>query len=488
MVKFIALSSIYQKWARPMGIGNGLFAWFLNQVSCNLHSKVERGGLTGGFHAGAARAIFPFMKILVILSMFWSLAAQEPVASAIPVEDLRLAQDQAIQERLIKIFSAIDDLSDVSVEVTEGVATLSGATASSNVREKALKLAQEMDGVVYVQNKIEEEVEVAARLAPAQEKALNLWKATLRRLPLILVAIFCVAVAWVIGSWVGNRESWLKKWGLNELSASLAGRLLKLAIIGLGLFVAMELLDVTAIATGILGVAGVAGVALGFAFRNIVENYLAGILLSMRHPFSTGDAVKLGEHTGKVIRLTSRDTVLMTFDGNHLRIPNSIIMTSAMTNYTRNPLRRFDFAIGVSTDLDLVEVQELGLRTLDDLSAVLADPAPHILIDSLGDSTVNMMFHGWVDQRNHDFLKSKSESIRLIKTAFDNAGIEMPEPIYRVHLREAKAAAPAPVMRELEEAAEGDLSVDSTIDRQVATVQANDGETNLLEESPKEKS
>jgi len=421
------------------------------------------------------------MKIFAVILLFWPLVAQEIPDSSATVAVPRDEQDQEVEKRLKKIFSVIDELSELSVEVEEGVATLGGSAVSSDVRDKAVDLAKGTEGVVYVQDKIEEEVKVAARLAPAKAKALKLWKSAVSMLPLILVAVLCVMLFWLLGSWIGRRESWFMRWGLNDLSASLIGRSLKLMTVGVGLFIAMELLDVTAIAAGILGVAGVAGVALGFAFRNIVENYLAGILLSMRHPFSTGDAVELGDHIGKVVRLTSRDTVLMTFDGNHLRIPNSVIMTSAMTNFTRNPLRRFEFAIGVSTDLDLVKVRDLGKETLEGLSAILVDPAPMILIDSLGDSTVNLKVFGWVDQQNHDFLKSKSEAIRLVKTAFDNAGFEMPEPIYRVHLREPKDALPAKPTRELKESAASDLSVDGTIDRQVVEVQATDGEVNLLE-------
>jgi small-conductance mechanosensitive channel len=191
----------------------------------------------------------------------------------------------------------------------------------------------------------------------------------------------------------------------------------------------------------------------------------------------------MGDHSGKVIRLTSRDTVLMTYDGNHLRIPNSVIITSALTNYSRNPLRRFDFAVGVSTNLDLVEVRRLGLETLGSLSSVLDDPGPNILIEELGDSTVNMRFFGWVDQRENDFAKSKSEAIRLVKVAFDDADIEMPEPIYRVHLQEAGAVA----AKETEEPVtridfEEDLSVDDTIDKQVAAVRSAEDEDNLLSE------
>ena len=265
----------------------------------------------------------------------------------------------------------------------------------------------------------------------------------IQQLPILGIAVVVVIVFWIFGSWLSNRKSWYKKLRLNDMSAHLLRRFIKLLVIALGIYSALEILDATALAGAIIGVAGVAGIALGFAFRNIVENYLAGILLSMRNPFSTGDAVEIDGFQGKVVRLTSRDTVLMTFDGNHLRIPNSKIITSVLKNFSRNPLRRYDFAIGVSNELDLVAVHNLGMEILRSLNSVLESPGPNIIIEALGDSTVNMRFFAWIDQRESDFGKSKSEAIRLVKDAFDQAHFDMPEPTYRVNLQE-RGSTPIP--------------------------------------------
>ena len=234
-----------------------------------------------------------------------------------------------------------------------------------------------------------------------------------------------------------------------------------------------------------LGVAGVIGIALGFAFRNIVENYLAGVLLSTRNPFAIGDQIQVGDFTGSVVRLTSRDTVLMTYDGNHLRIPNSDIITLAMTNFSRNPLRRFQFDVGVSVTLDLVQVRQLGIATLTNMPGILADPPPRCLINELGDSAVALKFFGWIDQRNTDFLKARSEAIRLVKLAFDDAGIEMPEPIYRIHMADinnAEPPAPIEATTSSQQAARQDVDVttDDTMQQQLQTELRTSDEENLL--------
>src|SRR3546814_10287465 len=88
---------------------------------------------------------------------------------------------------------------------------------------------------------------------------------------------------------------------------------------------------------------GVIGLVLGFAFKDIAENYIAGVLLSVRKPFSPGELIAIEDYQGKVVALTSRTTILMTLDGNQLQLPNALVFKSVLLNYSQNPRRRFDF-------------------------------------------------------------------------------------------------------------------------------------------------
>jgi len=185
----------------------------------------------------------------------------------------------------------------------------------------------------------------------------------------------------------------------------------------------------------------------------------------------------------------------MTRDGNHLRIPNSLIITSAMTNFTRNPLRRLEFNVGVSVDLDLQQARSLGIDTLRAMPGILADPGPQVLVAELGDSTVQLRFLAWINQHDSDFLKARSEAIRQIKAAYDKAGIEMPEPIYRIHLRdsntqpastETSAVPDAPASASAHVASPtnaDDVAADDTIDRQIAQELRFSDEENLLKKT-----
>ncbi|MBV2130962.1 mechanosensitive ion channel family protein [Arsukibacterium indicum] len=399
-------------------------------------------------------------------------------------------EDQAIAARLGAITDAISGLEDVEISVTAGVITVKGQVANAQLKDELTTIASRLEGVVHVQNQLQEQLAVSSRLAPATEKFREILGTTVQMLPLLLLAVLAVLLFSLLGSWLSRRNSLLRKLGLSELATNLGMRFVRLIVTSIGILIALELLDATALVSAMLGVAGVIGIALGFAFRNIVENYLAGVLLSTRNPFAIGDFIQVDDMTGKVVRLTSRDTVLMTLDGNHLRIPNSQIITSPMTNFTRNPLRRFEFNVGVSVTLDLVRVRELAISTLQNMPGILTEPRPRVLILELGDSAVSVRVLAWIDQRKTDFLKARSEAIRLVKTAFDQAGIEMPEPIYRLHMVDMASSdadnsqpvstvpmQPAVVNADVESI---DVSADTTIEQQLKDELKQSAEENLL--------
>lgn len=430
--------------------------------------------------------------LLVAVMLFWlpgyGIAMPQDNTEAPPIKVINATQDQAIAERLRAITTSIVGMEHIEIKVQAGVLTLSGEVGNTQLKSEVGAIASRLEGVVYVQNQLQEQLAVRSRLEPAAEKFREMLSTTVQMLPLLLLAVLAVLIFSLAGSWLSNRGALLRRFGLSELATNLGMRFVRLIITSIGILIALELLDATALVSAMLGVAGVIGIALGFAFRNIVENYLAGVLLSTRNPFAIGDAIQVNDMTGKVIRLTSRDTVLMTLDGNHLRIPNSLIITSPMTNFSRNPLRRFEFNVGVSVNLDLLVVRQLAIATLQAMPGILTEPRPRVLVQELGDSAVTIRVLAWIDQQQTDFLKARSEAIRLVKAAFDHAGIEMPEPIYRIHMAEADsgqdikavlpvAAAPA---KPLQPEAMVDVSADDSIEQQFNAELSQSDEENLL--------
>lgn len=145
---------------------------------------------------------------------------------------------------------------------------------------------------------------------------------------------------------------------------------------------------------------------------------------------------------GRVIRLTSRATILMTLDGNHLRVPNSQVFKAVLTNFTRNPHRRFEFDLGVDADDDARAARQLGRETLSALPFVLDDPPAEARIVEVGDSNVVIRFLAWIDQTETDWWKAQSQAIPAVKDALEDAGFGLPEPIYRLRFDPRSASLP----------------------------------------------
>lgn len=296
------------------------------------------------------------------------------------------------------------------------------------------KVAAQVSGVTAVENSTVETRSVERRLRVAVDRLLDRTWALVDQVPLMLLAVGVFGLAILLSGLVARLEAPFRLVTKNVFLQDLVRQGARLIVIVVGALIGLELMDATALVGAVLGAAGVVGLALGFAFRDLVENYVASILLSVRQPFAPGDHVEIEGKEGFVARLTSRATILVTFDGNHVRIPNAIVFKGVIENYTRKPERRFGFGVGVGVEEDLVAAQALGTGILDEMAGVLAEPAPFCRVEELGDSSVTLRFFAWVDQRSVDFGKVRSEAIRLVKQAFDDKGIEMPEPIHRVRL------------------------------------------------------
>lgn len=283
-------------------------------------------------------------------------------------------------------------------------------------------------------------------------------------LPLFFLALLVVWLAWKIGGWLSRRKTFLRVSKENPFIRELARTTTRWLVLLLGILVALEIMNATALVGAVLGTAGVLGVALGFAFKDILENYLAGILMSMRQMFTPKDHVVIDGNEGIVVSMNSRATILMTLDGNHLRLPNALVFRSVTLNYTRNPSRRFSFDVGIGVDEDLVLAQKMGVEELKQVEGVMEGPPPRAFIAALGESSVQVTFHGWVDQRTHDFLRVKSEAIRRTKLAMEAADLDMPEPIYRVQISERKEKPPQEARQAREKLAREDAALQPAVD------------------------
>jgi small-conductance mechanosensitive channel len=394
-------------------------------------------------------------------------------------------EDEAIQERLNIIFGHVEELAEVEASVEAGVVRLSGEVPGPEATRRAEEFAAQLDGVVYVDNDIQEAREFSRRLQPALDQLTELVEAAVVYFPLLFVALLILVVFWFVARTLTKVDFLFRRLSDRPLVQNIVRQLVSTVVFLGGVLLVLEVFDITALVGAVLGTAGVAGIALGFAFRDIGENYLASLFLSLRRPFNHNDQVRIEDFEGKVVRLTTRDTVLMTLDGNHVRVPNSRVFKSVIHNYTRNPRRRLAVTVGVSVDADLVEARHVGLDALDNMQGVLEEPRPFARVQRLAESNVEVAFFGWVNQSEYDFLNVQSEAMYIVKAALDAAGVEMPEPIYRVNLinPENQPVPKAPRTKPAEPAPASvvNLAADAEIDDQISEDRQHSDEPDLLE-------
>lgn len=342
--------------------------------------------------------------------------------------------DQSVASRMESIFQEIEGLRDVRIRVQSGVVTLTGTVSNQADRDKAEAIAGRFAGVVTVENAIDRSFEVDGNLAPVVEKFSADLRGLARALPLFGVALLVGFIVGGLGYLLAAQDRLWRWLAPNNFLAELIGGAVRVVSIVAGLIVALQILGATALLGLVLGSAGVIGIALGFAVRDTVDNYVSSLMLSIRQPFRANDHVLIGDSEGRVIRLTSRATILMTLDGNHLRIPNATVFKAIILNYTRNPQRRIEFDLGIDSDDDPMQGMQVGLAAVRSLPIVLADPRSHAIIDVVGDSSIILRFFAWIDQRHTDFGKGRSLAIQAAKHALEQAGFVLPEPIYRIRV------------------------------------------------------
>ncbi len=369
-------------------------------------------------------------------------AAPEPAAPAQTIEDTQDAgADERMRERIEGIFAELPAFQAVEVAVSQGVVTLSGEVPQREDIARAEAIAGRVTGVVTVENDLERDVSISAEGSGIDALSAK-WSGLLEMLPLIGLALLVWGAISLVGYLIAGLGALWHRLAPNSFLAELIASAIRFAFVVGGLVVALDIIGASALLGAVLGGAGVIGLALGFALRETIENYVASLMLSLRQPFRANDWVLIDQLEGRVIRLTSRATVMMTLDGNHLRIPNSQVFKAVITNFTRNPQRRFEFELGVDADDDARAARKLGRETLASLEFILTDPPPEARIKEVGDSNVVIQFLGWIDQNETDWWKAQSRAIPAVKEALENAGFGLPEPIYRLRFDPRSASLP----------------------------------------------
>lgn len=245
-------------------------------------------------------------------------------------------------------------------------------------------------------------------------------------LALLIVFAFYV-LAKVIRKFVGNLLSRVTD---NKTVTGLAQTLLSVLVLGIGLFFALSILNLDGTVTSLLAGAGIIGLALGFAFQDIAANFIAGVLLSIRHPFGIGDIIETNGLFGTVEKLNLRNTILRTPQGQYMYVPNKAVYENPFTNYTKIGKRRIDLACGVSYGDDLEKAKKIAVDTLSSMDMRDESKEVEFYYYEFGDSSINFSIRFWINfDRLPDFWGAQSEAIMALKKAYDENDIMIPFPI-----------------------------------------------------------
>lgn len=212
---------------------------------------------------------------------------------------------------------------------------------------------------------------------------------------------------------------------LNNLFASFV----HLLFISITIFIVLSVLKLEKAVTSILAGAGIIGLALAFAFQDIAANFISGVFISFRRPIHIGDVVKLHDYMGKILDINLRDTVLLTFQGQEVIIPNKDVFQNPIENYTLLGKRRMDLVVGISYGDDLEKVRRVVLEAVQKVSVKTNDEIT-FFYDEFGDSSINFEVRIWINSPEQPtWLQGRSEAIMYIKKAFDENNITIPFPI-----------------------------------------------------------
>jgi small conductance mechanosensitive channel len=395
----------------------------------------------------AVLSILPMVPMPALAQLETVLATPSESASASSGSEQAIADtldagaDERIAQRIRGIYAELPAYRDVRVTVRQGVVSLVGTVPDSADIARAERIASRVSGVVTVDNALRRDVSLAAGASTIDSLRAQLGQ-FVALLPLIGVAVLVAFGIGLLGYALAGLTGVWHRIAPNSFLAELIASAIRFVFVVAGLVVALNLVGAETLLGAVLGGAGLVGLALGFALRDTIENYVASLMLSLRQPFRPNDHVVIDSYEGRVIRLTSRATILMTLDGNHLRVPNSQVFKAVILNYTRNPERRFEFDLGVDADDDALAARRLGRETLAGLAFVLQKPRPEARVVEVGDSNVVIRFLGWIDQEETDWFKAQSLSIVAVKTALEEAGFGLPEPIYRLRFDPRTAMQP----------------------------------------------
>ncbi|TWU20477.1 Small-conductance mechanosensitive channel [Novipirellula galeiformis] len=390
------------------------------------------------------RRCFSLLAISLVLSLpSFAQPTQQPSAddaeqqANAPAETVAVAgvvDDAAIRQRLTKIYDAASKagwLTNSEVILDSGIVTLKGQADTDEHREWASNVARKTEDVVAVINELtlDDSVDLQSTQEVVQSSLTVLWTDFLKRSPLLIAALLVLVITYLFAkaiAWITHRL--LDQRGIRSSLKDLVYQLTSIAVWIVGLLVATVIAFPGMTPSKALTVLGLGSVAIGFAFKDIFENFFAGILILWRYPFDRGDFITCEGLTGKVEQITIRNTLIRRLDGELAVVPNATLFKNNVDVLTSQPQRRVRLICGVAYDEDVDESRKVIESAVLSCESVQGKRTVEVFAQEFANSSVNFEVAWWTGSRPIDIRRSRDEVVAAIKRALDDAGIEIPFP------------------------------------------------------------
>ena len=274
-------------------------------------------------------------------------------------------------------------------------------------------------------------------LQTAWQQLVQMIKSTIELLPNIIVAGVVFIVFWFVARFSRRLIKNLTRKKQSRNLGLVLARLSQGFIILLGAFISLAIVIPSFKPGDLVQLLGVSGVAVGFAFRDILQNFLAGILILITEPFTLNDQIIFKDFEGTVENIQTRATTIRTYDGRRIVIPNAELFTNSVTVNTAFDKRRLQYDIGIGYGDDIQEAKRIILDVLRNNPDALQDPPPEALVVDLAASTINIRARWWINPpRRADAMDTQDQILTELNNRLVSAGIDLPFPTQQILLHD----------------------------------------------------
>ena len=264
-----------------------------------------------------------------------------------------------------------------------------------------------------------------------EEKLGGWFDVVISHIPNFIVAVIIAIIFSFIARLAGKGMKKVLRRSLDSTQiADLMASIFKVIVLSVGVFIALDFMGLKSTVTSLLAGAGIVGLAIGFAFQDMTENLIAGIAMGIRKPFKAGDVIETDNVFGSVHSINLRNTLIESFYGQLILVPNKILFRNVLRNYSTLGVRRIEVPVGISYADDIEKASEVIVDKINQLDFVILKNETAVYAEGFGDSSINLLVWFWIKYPGEpDFMTVRHKGVVAVKQALDAADISIPFPI-----------------------------------------------------------